>query len=65
MPFGILSIAATLLGCFSMFDLGLGRATTKYVAEYLNPDKVAHLPGLIYTSISIQLLLGVVGLWGR
>jgi len=62
--FGILSIAATLLGCFSMFDLGLGRATTKYVAEYLNPDKVAHLPGLIYTSISIQLLLGIVAALG-
>jgi len=33
--FGILSLAWVILGYFSVFDLGLGRATTKYVAEAL------------------------------
>lgn len=33
--FGLLSLAWVVLGYFTIFDLGLGRATTKYVAEAL------------------------------
>jgi O-antigen/teichoic acid export membrane protein len=35
--YGILSIAFMVLGYFSIFDLGLSRATVKFVAEHLNP----------------------------
>lgn len=59
--FGILSIAWMLLGTFSMFDLGLGRATTKFVAECLNPEKIHRLPGLVWTSILIQTAMGAAG----
>jgi O-antigen/teichoic acid export membrane protein len=59
--FGILSISWVVLGYFSMFDLGLSRATTKFVAEHLNQDKVHNVPTLIWTSLSIQLVLGFVG----
>ena len=59
--FGILSIAWMLLGYFGIFDLGLSRATTKFVAEYLHPDKVHKLPGLVWTSVALQLLLGFGG----
>ena len=31
--FGILSLAWVILGYFALFDFGLGRATTKFVAE--------------------------------
>ena len=31
--FGLLSLALVILGYFAVFDLGLGRATTKFVAE--------------------------------
>lgn len=31
--FGLLSLAWVVLGYFAIFDLGLGRATTKFVAE--------------------------------
>jgi len=59
--FGILSIAWTLLGTFSMLDLGLGRATTKSVAECMNPEKAHRLPGLVWTSIALQTGLGIAG----
>lgn len=59
--FGILSIAWVLLGYFSLFDLGLGRATTKFVAEALGRGELHRLPGLVWTSLGSQLLLGLIG----
>lgn len=59
--FGILSIAWVLLGYFSLFDLGLGRATTKFVAEALGRGELDRLPGLVWTSLGTQLIFGVVG----
>jgi len=59
--YGILSIAWMLLGYFGIFDLGLSRATTKFVAQHLDPDQAHSLPGLIWTALSLQLLMGLVG----
>jgi len=59
--FGILSIAWVLLGYFSLFDLGLGRATTKFVAECLGRGELSRLPGLVWTSLTYQMIFGLVG----
>jgi O-antigen/teichoic acid export membrane protein len=59
--FGILSIAWMLFNYFLIFDLGLSRATTKYVAECLNPGNHYRIAGVIWTSLRLQLLLGLVG----
>jgi len=59
--FGILSVAWLVLGYSNIFDLGLGRATTKFVAEYLRPEKNHLLPGLVWTSLVLQLVQGLVG----
>jgi O-antigen/teichoic acid export membrane protein len=59
--FGILSIAWVLLGYFSLFDLGLGRATTKFVAECLGRGEMERLPTLVWTSLGFQLILGFIG----
>src|SRR5215207_2112075 len=37
--FGVLSLAWAILGYFSMFDLGLGRAVTKLVAEKIGQEQ--------------------------
>src|SRR5437764_3080438 len=58
--FGILSITWTLLGYAGQFDLGLGRATTKYVAECLGRGDTHSLPGLFWTSLLTQMTFGVI-----
>jgi O-antigen/teichoic acid export membrane protein len=59
--YGILSIATMVLGYFSIFDLGLSRATVKFVAENLSPDKIHKVPELVWTSLSLLVALGCAG----
>ena len=52
--FGILSLAWVLLGYLGLFDLGLGRATIRFVAD--NPIVVARiwLPGCCCSTQMVQ-----------
>ena len=59
--FGLLSLAWVVLGYFAIFDLGLGRATTKYVAEALGKGEEDQVPVLVWTTVTIQLILGLLG----
>ncbi len=56
--YGILSIAYVVLGYFSIFDLGLSRATVKFVAEHMSPEKVHKVPELVWTSLCILIGIG-------
>jgi|SRR5215469_260474 len=59
--YGILSIAYVVLGYFSIFDLGLSRATVKFVAEHLSPEKIDRIPELVWTSLSLLIAMGCIG----
>ena len=59
--FGILALAWTFIGYFGVFDLGLGRATTKYTAEYLALNRREELLSLIWTSWWMLFSLGILG----
>lgn len=59
--FGLLSLAWVILGYFTVFDLGLGRATTKYVAELLGKREENRIPEVLRTSAVCQLALGLLG----
>src|SRR2546430_3375372 len=59
--YGILSIAFLVLGYFSIFDLGLSRATVKFVAENLSPDRVHKIPELVWTSLLLLIAMGCIG----
>jgi len=59
--FGLLSIAWMLLSYMSLFDLGLSRATTLFVAEAVSTGDHEKIPSLVWTSISLQLVLGMFG----
>ncbi|WP_369018027.1 flippase [Thermatribacter velox] len=59
--FGLLSLVWIILGYFNVFDLGLGRATTKFVAEAVGKGKLNEIPRLVWTAVTTQAVLGVVG----
>jgi O-antigen/teichoic acid export membrane protein len=59
--FGILSLAWIVIGYFSLFDLGIGRALTKLVADKLGSNQQAYIPPLVWTSLLLMLLLGLAG----
>jgi O-antigen/teichoic acid export membrane protein len=59
--FGLLSLAWVVLGYFTIFDLGLGRATTKYVAEALGKGEGTQVPQIIWTAVTVQAIMGFLG----
>lgn len=59
--FGLLSLAWVVMGYFTIFDLGLGRATTKYVAEALGKREEACVPQIIWTAVTVQGIMGIAG----
>lgn len=59
--FGILTLAWATIGYFNLFDLGLGRALTKLVAEKLGTGATEEIPKLIRTSFALMSILGIIG----
>ena len=59
--FGLLSLAWALIGYFSLFDLGLGRALTQLMSQRIAQKNFADVPSLLLTSVSLLGLLGTVG----
>src|ERR1700682_3254653 len=57
--FGLLSLAWIVIGYFSLFDLGIGRALTKVVADRLGTNEESSIPPLVWTSLVLMLLLGI------
>ena len=59
--FGMLTLAWVLVGYFGLFDLGLGRATTKFVSEAISRGEGARIPKIVWSSLATQAVLGVTG----
>src|SRR5262245_34777604 len=57
--FGVLSLAWVLLASFSIFDLGMGRAVVKLVAEDLGKGQLASISPLVWSAILLQVFLGI------
>jgi O-antigen/teichoic acid export membrane protein len=58
--FGILAVATAVLGYFGMFDLGLGRATTRFVADALGRGEERRVRRIIATATAVQGGMGLV-----
>ena len=59
--FGILALAWVIIGYAGFFDLGVGRALTQLVARKLGAGEDRDVPPLVWTSLALMLLLGIVG----
>lgn len=59
--FGVLTLAWLAVGYLSLFDLGLGRALTKLVAEQVGTEREAEVPALVWTALGLMLVFGVLG----
>jgi O-antigen/teichoic acid export membrane protein len=59
--FGILSLVWVAVGYLAFFDLGLSRATTKYIAEALGRGDPDDIPGILWTTVFFQGLAGLLG----
>jgi O-antigen/teichoic acid export membrane protein len=59
--FGVLTLAWMVIGYFSLFDLGLGRALTQVVAEKVSQGDHAQAPPIVWTALATMFALGIVG----
>jgi O-antigen/teichoic acid export membrane protein len=59
--FGIFSLSWVVLGYFTMFDLGLSRATTKFVAEAIGREERERISGFLWPAVIFQSILGLMG----
>lgn len=59
--FGILTLAWVIVGYFSLFDIGLGRALTKLVAERIGKGQTKEISSLIWTALTLMGGLATVG----
>jgi len=60
--FGVLTLAWAMVGYFGVFDVGLGRALTKLVAERKSSGQSGDVPALIQTGLLLVLSFGVIGM---
>jgi O-antigen/teichoic acid export membrane protein len=59
--FGVLTLAWMVIGYFSLFDIGLGRALTQVVAERLSEGYDTQAPPLVWTALAMMFVLGLLG----
>ncbi len=59
--FGILSIAWMVVGYFSLFDFGLGRALTQLIARAVGRGESTTVGPLAWSAVVLMTALGIVG----
>lgn len=57
--FGVVTIAWMLIGYFSLFDLGIGRALTQIISEKIALNNHNAIPPLMWTGLSIMFVMGI------
>lgn len=59
--FGVLTLAWMVIGYFSLFDFGIGRALTKVLAVNISGNKTDKNPAIVWSALFLMLLLGMIG----
>jgi O-antigen/teichoic acid export membrane protein len=60
--FGTLTLIWMVMGYFSLLDLGLCRALTRIIAEYLGKGDDASIPAIIWSALSLMLVMGLAAI---
>jgi len=58
--FGLLNLAWIIIGYFSLFDFGIGRALTKIVAEKIGARNFNEIPSIFWTSFYMMLFVSAI-----
>ena len=58
--YGLWTLVASLVAYGSLLDLGIAKATTKYIAEYFTQGEMKTARSLVATALSIYLVLGLL-----
>ncbi|MEC8025963.1 MAG: MATE family efflux transporter, partial [Myxococcota bacterium] len=59
--YGVFTLAMSVLGIAGVFNLGLGDATTKFVAQYHSQDRPDRVTMVVAATAIIYLCIGLVG----
>lgn len=59
--FGVLTLLWVIIGYFSLFDLGMGRAVTQQVASLLGGDREREIKKVVSISTWLTLITGLLG----
>jgi O-antigen/teichoic acid export membrane protein len=59
--FGVLTLIWALVGYFSLFDLGAGRALTYEISRLQNDDLKAKVPSVLRAGLLLTILAGLAG----
>jgi len=58
--FGVLSLAWVVVGYFSLFDMGLGKALTQLVAKKIGSGDEHEVPSLVWIGMGLMVIFGSV-----
>lgn len=59
--FGILALAWTFIGYFSVFDMGMGRSMTQMISDRLGRNETDEIAAISWTGIGLAFVLGLLG----
>lgn len=59
--FGVLTIIWVLIGYFSLFDFGLGRALTQRISSALAINENSRIPEIAFNGVAFTFLTGLLG----
>ena len=60
--FGIFTLALMVIGYFSLFDVGIGRALTKFVSVEIGTGNSEKIPIIVGTGLFLMFLFSIIGL---
>jgi len=59
--YGVMTLVWLVVGYFGVFDMGLGRAATKLIAEALGADEPGNIAAVAWTALTAMAVFGVLG----